>query len=199
MRTLLGTLLAVLLFSFPLASQEANGRKATPPAHGAAAARKAPPVPKKGPPATKGRGKPPAAGVQRDFSDQPGHPDLPHVDTTARGSVWVGHDTGRNDASYRLDHPWQHGHFTGGFGPSHVWALSGGGPSRFGFSGLFFDVAPVDVVYCSDWDWNTDHVVIYEDPDHAGWYLAYNVRLGAYVHVEYLGKSGGRRVPVIRR
>jgi hypothetical protein len=121
----------------------------------------------------------------RKYQEQPGHPNAPHVD--ARNDRWVGHDTGRNDASYHLDRPWEHGRFPGAFGASHVYRLRGGDRARFGFDGFFFSVAAVDYAYCDDWRWDDDDITVYADPDHDGWYLAYNVRLGTYIHVQFLG------------
>ncbi len=125
----------------------------------------------------------PRSQNDHNFADQPGHPNAPHVDDNR----WVGHDTGRDDAHYRIDQPWQHGHFSGGFGPSHRWRLSGGDPRRFWFNNYYWSVAPYDYQYVNGWNWAGDDVVIYEDPDHPGYYLAYNTRLGTYVHVIYLG------------
>ncbi len=117
--------------------------------------------------------------------DTQGHPDVPHVD--ARNDKWVGHESGSRDAHYQTTQPWAHGHFGGGFGPQHVFVLAGGKRERFWFGSFYWDIAPYDYNIVAGWNWTGDQVVIYEDPDHVGWYLAYNPRLGTYAHVEYLG------------
>ncbi len=118
--------------------------------------------------------------------DREGHPTAPHVH--ADTDEWVGHDTGRNDPHYHLDHPWEHGHFPGSIGPRHIWRPHGWDGNRFALGAFFFGVAAFDLAYVSDWLWDSDDIVIYDDPDHVGWYLAYNVRLGTYVHVQYMGE-----------
>jgi hypothetical protein len=110
---------------------------------------------------------------------------LPHVH--ASNDQWVGHDSGANDRNFHLDKPWAHGRFSGGFGPQHVFVIAGGNRERFWFNNFYWDIAPYDYNIVEGWNWGGDQIVIYEDPDHDGWYLAYNPRLGTYAHVEYLG------------
>jgi hypothetical protein len=116
--------------------------------------------------------------------DRQGHPNFPHVDI--RHDKWVGHDS-RYYNNLHMEHPWLHGHFGGGFGPRHVFILMGGNRERFWFNNFYWDVAVFDYNIVDDWNWTGDQIVIYEDPDHPGWYLAYNPRTGTYAHVEFLG------------
>ncbi len=120
-------------------------------------------------------------------ADKRGHPELPHVH--ANNDQWVGHNSGREDAHFHMEHPWAHGRFAGGFGPGHVFVLGGGNRERFWFNNFYWNIAPYDYNIVGNWNWTRDQLVIYEDPDHVGWYLAYNPRFGTYAHVEYLGNQ----------
>jgi hypothetical protein len=109
----------------------------------------------------------------------------PHVNN----DHWFGHDA-PNDARFHLDHPWEHGHFDH-FGPGFQYRVGGidMAAHRFWFTGGgFFQIAAWDWPLVADWCWNcADDYVVYEDPDHLGWYLLYNMDTGVYVHVQYLG------------
>jgi hypothetical protein len=110
---------------------------------------------------------------------------LPHV----AHDRWYGHDAPA-DARYRLEQPFEHGRFEL-VGPEHRHAVVeiDRDRHRFWLGSDSFEVALWDWPLCADWCWDCGNdFVIYDDADHIGWYLLYNVHTGAYVHVAYLGK-----------
>ena len=110
----------------------------------------------------------------------------PYVDRRGR---WLGHQAVPPQGRPDVDRPSMHGKFPGKLGHGHRYRLSGwdGDRHRFQVQRSFFVVAAADLAWADDWDWNVDDIVLYDDPDHPGWYLAYNPRLGTYVHVQYDG------------
>src|SRR5579862_1219083 len=126
---LLAAVLAIL--SLPVRGQERNAQHGGSHAdHGGGY------IPKHGPPPAKAQprsapatehGAP--AAEHRTYADQPGHPEAPHVHTNGK---WVGHDGGRDNANYHLDHPGEHGRFTAGTGGAHASRLAGGTGSASG-------------------------------------------------------------------
>ena len=110
---------AALVLAVPAFAQEHGNRGGSHPSGGAPHQA----APSRGPAPVRSAPRP--VEQNRNYSDQQGHPNVPHVD----GKTWVGHDTGRDDQRYHMDHPYAHGRFTAGIGRGHTWRLAGGGPS----------------------------------------------------------------------
>jgi hypothetical protein len=109
---------------------------------------------------------------------------MPHVNHDR----WYGHD-GTADSRYRLARPFDRGRFAH-IGPSYRYGISrfDRGAHRFWLGSSAFLIAPWDWALAGDWCWDCgDDFVVYDDPDHPGWYLLYNLQTGGYIHVQYGG------------
>lgn len=104
-----------------------------------------------------------------------------------RNNNWYGH-AAPYDARFRLSQPFQYGRFALP-GPSHIYTTSrvDAAARRIWLPGGQFEIADFDWATTAPWCWPCDQFVVYPDPDHAGWYLVYDVRMGEYVHAQFLG------------
>jgi hypothetical protein len=187
MKTRLSVAIALALFAvYPAFAQHGEAGHAQAPAahvevpHNAAAPR-----------ANQGH-IPPAPPVRTTKGAKPeGEKIAGHLNNTphVNNDHWYGHDK-PNDARYKVAHPFEHGHFTA-FGPDHRYNIVRIDRDAHRFwlpGGFYFDIAAWDWPICADWCWDcADDFVVYEDTDHPGWYLLYNVHTGVYVHVTYMG------------
>jgi len=130
---------------------------------------------------------PPRGAVPREAERLPtGHVnDTPHVNHDR----WYGHEAAA-DARFHLDHPFDHGRFAH-FGPAYRYTVTRVDRDRRLFwvpGGFSFQIAAWDWPLFGDWCWDCgEDFVVYEDPDHPGWYLGYNAATGQYVHATYMG------------
>jgi hypothetical protein len=172
-----------VLIALPVVAQRDGSRGGAPQGHGGAPHGEAPRA---------NGGHIPSQPAKRDVHAAPeeehraGHVNnTPHV----ANNHWYGHDR-PDDPRFHLDHPFPHGHFAH-IGPSYRYNVVriDAGLHRFWLpGGFFFEVAAWDWDICSDWCWNCgSDFVVYDDADHPGWYLVYNVQTGAYVHAQYMG------------
>lgn len=133
---------------------------------------------------------PPRAQGQQ-YKREEEHPINGSVDHTphVNNDHWYGHDD-PGDKRYHADRPFEHGHFVR-LGPTYRYSILriDRDHHRLWFPGGFdFQVASWDWALCADWCWDCgDDFVVYEDPDHIGWYLLYNIHTGIYAHVLYMG------------
>jgi len=187
MRNSLGLALAIALFAaVPAFAQRSEPQRAAEPHAATPHVDKNPPRANGGhiPPAPERR-EPSAVKETHKFEDGRAS-DRPHVSN----NHWYGHEA-PNDARFHVDHPFEHGRFAH-FGPSYRYRVLRVdlAAHRFWFpGGFFFEVAAWDWAQCADWCWTcgSDDFVIYEDTDHEGWYLVYNIHTGIYVHAQFLG------------
>ena len=164
MRPTIGLIAAMLLVAAPAVAQRGGERRKDPPR--AEPERKAQPEHGRGPAAVPTPKRAPA-----------------HIN----GVIWMGREHPRNDPRFRLARPWEFGRFRGRLGVEHVWVLRGGTRARFSVGAGYFRVAAWEYPLVNDWWWDRDEIMIFEDPDAEGWYVAFNTRLGTSVHVLFLG------------